>query len=368
PIKARLARLLQRTLAGRRSRGAGPALAQAAAFDRDEAGAEALHARIVLVARGLVDDALAAELGLEGLHGKAVRLRAAVAAAFAHHLVDHRAHGRIGELVALAAAALLGGARLVVDERRDARRVAQLALHAVELVAVANRDAFGPARALRVLARLVGHDNDGLHALGRELARDHGRVERPVVALAARHGHRVVVEDLVGHVDLRRDGGADGEQAGVEVGAVAEVREDVLLFGEGRLADPRRALRTHVREGGGVPVHPDGHEVAADAGGGAAAFGNAGRSVVRAAGAEVGLPDRGDARLRQRLFLELEEREALLELAAQAFGHPEPLQARGDDLRHHRGRVLVVGREEPVAGRLAAASAPLAVVVELAHH
>jgi hypothetical protein len=38
----------------------------------------------------------------------------------------------------------------------------------------------------------------------------------------------------------------------VEVGAVAQVGEDVALVGEGRLADPRHALAAHVAEGGGA--------------------------------------------------------------------------------------------------------------------
>ena len=54
-----------------------------AADDADEARAEALGARVVLVAARLVDLALAAELGLERQHRDAVRLHRAVAAAFA---------------------------------------------------------------------------------------------------------------------------------------------------------------------------------------------------------------------------------------------------------------------------------------------
>src|SRR6202035_5766078 len=76
---------------------------QLRALDRDEGRAEALHAGEVLVAARLVDGALAAELGLERLHRDAVRLHAAVAAAFAHELVDDDALGGIGELAALAA-------------------------------------------------------------------------------------------------------------------------------------------------------------------------------------------------------------------------------------------------------------------------
>src|SRR6185503_4675812 len=87
--------------------GARFALLQPAALDGDEARAEALEAGVVLVARGLVDRALAPVLGLEGLDRQAVRLHAAVAAALAYHLVDHHAPGGVGVLVPLAPAALL---------------------------------------------------------------------------------------------------------------------------------------------------------------------------------------------------------------------------------------------------------------------
>src|SRR3546814_19204406 len=74
----------------------------------------------------------------------------------------------------------------------------------------------------------------------------------------------------------------------LEVGAVAEVGEDVLRLGERRLADPRHALAAHLGAGVGAAVHPLHHVVTADAGKRAAAFRALGRAVVRAAGAEVG--------------------------------------------------------------------------------
>src|SRR6185436_4731508 len=104
------------------------ALAQLAAEHADEARAEALDAGVILVAARLVDLALAAELGLERHHRDAIRLHAAVAAAFADLLVDEDLARRVNELAALAPAALLGGAGLLVDQHRDARRLAQFAL------------------------------------------------------------------------------------------------------------------------------------------------------------------------------------------------------------------------------------------------
>src|SRR5262249_35823910 len=105
----------------------GPALPERAAFDGHEARAEALQAGVVLVARRLVDRALAAELGLERLDREAVRCDAAVAAALADELVDDDAPRRVREFVALAAPALLGRAGLHVDDRGDALLLAQLA-------------------------------------------------------------------------------------------------------------------------------------------------------------------------------------------------------------------------------------------------
>src|SRR5207342_1440569 len=109
---------------------------QAAAFDGDEARAEAVDAAVVLVAVGLVDLALAAELGFLRQHRHAERLLAAVAAAFAHQAVDHHALLRIDHLAALATAALLGGADLIKDQHRGALHFAQALLYRVEFLAV----------------------------------------------------------------------------------------------------------------------------------------------------------------------------------------------------------------------------------------
>ena len=80
----------------RAARGSGSSTSSAGAscfafspgHDREERRAVALEAGEVLVAGGLVDLRLAAELGLDRLHRQAVGLLAAVAAALAHALVD----------------------------------------------------------------------------------------------------------------------------------------------------------------------------------------------------------------------------------------------------------------------------------------
>ena len=109
----RIGKLRQRVVGG----DAG-ALFQLGAVHRDEGRAKTFDAGKVLVAARLVDDALPSEFGFERLHRDAVRLHAAIAAAFADEFVDDDALVGIGEGVALAAAALFRGAGLIVDQAR----------------------------------------------------------------------------------------------------------------------------------------------------------------------------------------------------------------------------------------------------------
>ena len=236
------------------------------AMDRDEGRAEALHAGKVLVAVRLVDLALAAEFGLQRLDRDAVRLHATIAAALADQLVDDHALVGVRVGAALAPPALLGGAGLVVEQERDAGGRGQFALDGVELVAMVQRRAGRPLRARRIFAGVVADDGDALHALGRDLPCHLVGREMPFRLLAAGHGDGVVVEQLVGEGNAGGDGPADRERAGMGIGAVAEILEDMAALRERRLADPVGAFAAHLGEAGGVAVHPLHHVMAADAG------------------------------------------------------------------------------------------------------
>ena len=282
-----------------------PAPPRGRPLDAHEARAEALDAREVLVAGGLVDLALAPVLGVEGQHREAVRLRVAVPAALADPVVDERAPVRVHHRAALAAPALLGRAGLVVDEDAHPLDLAELTLDLVEVAPVGELRPASEHRGRAVLLRLVGHEPDRLHPLAPHLVADRGGVDGPVVGLPAGHRHRVVEEDLVGDVGPGRDARPDREEPGVVVGAVAEVLEDVPGLDEGGLPHPVRALPSHVGVGDVAAVHVGGHEVAPDPALGAAPLRHPGRGVVGAARAEVrgarhreGLAGAGLARLR----------------------------------------------------------------------
>src|SRR4029077_16942738 len=99
-------------------------------------------------------------------HRHAVRLHAAVAAAFAHQIVDENALGRVGVEVALAAEALLRRTGLIVDDDAAAWDLAHLALHAVVVVAMVDLHVGREAGIGTVFLRLVGHDDALLDTLG----------------------------------------------------------------------------------------------------------------------------------------------------------------------------------------------------------
>ena len=321
-----------------------------AALDGDEARAEALEAAEVLVAGGLVDAALAAELGLLRLDGHAVAGDTAIAAALADQLVDDHPLVGVGERAALAAAALLGGAGLVIDQSGDARHLAQPALHGVELVAMEDAHAGREAGAERILARLVGDDGDLLHALGFEQPGDRRHVEvAGLHLLAAGHGDRVVVEDLEGDVGAGGHGGAHRQRARMVEGAVADILEHVRARAERRLAQPGRALAAHLGEAAGVAVHPLDHEVAADAGQRLGALGHVGRAAVRAAGAEIGQPHQGRGEARRGLLGLLQRFQRFAQRSVVLAVLQQPLGDRDRDLVR---RQVAMARQQRRAGRV----------------
>ena len=210
---------------------------------------------------------------------------------------------------------------------------------------MAHADAGGEIDPGRIFVRLVGDDDDRRDPFGGELAGQHRHGQAAVERLAAGHRHGVVEQQLVGDVDLGGDRGADRQHPRMGIGAVAEIGEDMRGFGKRRLADPRRPLAAHLGEGRGRAVHELRQIVAADAGNRAAALGHFGRSVVRAARAEIGGAG--------------ERHDIAAELTLLRFEKGEPLDdARrgmkaGDALGDHPGDLgrgqFAVRRQDPVA-------------------
>ena len=250
-----------------------------------------------------------------------------------------------GNVPTLAAAALLRRAGLVVDQHGDAGNFRELLLHRHQIVAMMDGQPGRPCRPGRIFVRLVGHHDDALGALGGDLARDLRHGEAAVIGLAAGHGHGVVEQDLVGDVGVGGDRRADRHVAGMVVGAVAEVLEDVIALGERRLADPVRALAAHLRVAERRAVHPLRHVVAADAGIGAHPFRHHGRGIVRAARAEIRNALGDVARLGGDALIFLEPRHALRDVVVAAILQ----QSLADADRDFVGIERTLDREQPVA-------------------
>ena len=266
--------------------------------------AEALEAGEILVAARLVDDALAAELGFERLQRDAVRDLAAIAATLADKIVDEDALVGIGELAALAAAALLRGAGLIVDEDRRARDHGELALHGVEFVAqpdldvrAANSRAPDISAGSSVTTTILWAPSAATWRTILSTVRPPSSCWPPVIATASLK--RILKVMLV----PARDGPADRQNAGVIIGAVTEILDDMAARRERRLADPVGALAAHVGVALGGAVHALDHVMAADAGVGAHPLGHFGRGIVRAARAEIG-------RAHRRIFQRRRDRAA----------------------------------------------------------
>ena len=303
-------------------------------------------------------------------------MHTAVATAFTHQLIDNHALGRVYQAAAFAPAAFLGSAGLVVNDDGGAFDLAKLALNTVKLVAVLHAHAVGQLHPF-VFIRLVGHHNDlnrafGTHALGNL---HHGMAFRALPhLLAAGHGDGVVVENFVGDVDPRSNALAHRQHAAVEVGAIAQVGEHVLVVAERLLPHPGHAFAAHLREAHRSAVHPDGHEVAANAGHGARALGHFGGGVVRAARAKPGLPISLNFKHLHDRFLGVQDRQVGVEPGLRVGVHPELFQALGNGACNQRRRQVGVGAQQRVGGGVghgpfAPAETALSLAVrELAQH
>ena len=248
---------------------------------------------IILVARGLVNAGLLAVRRFHRIQADAIGLAHAVATALADFFVDHQTQRRLGELAARTQAAFLGRALLVVDDDADTWDLLQLPEHGGKIIAMA-KCGIGGELGRAVFFQIVGDYDRFAHALGFELARKIGNGERSSSLLAARHGDRGVVENLVSDVDARRYAGGDGHGPRVEVRAVADVLKNVMAIDEGRHADPGRALTAHVGEeriAAAQVRELRGHGMTAYAAAGDLAFQQQRGAIVRAAGAESGMPD-----------------------------------------------------------------------------
>src|SRR3984885_3723587 len=205
-------------------------------MNRNEARTEALDAGEILVAARLVDTPLAPEFRFHGLERPAIGDASAISAAFADLGIDEGALGRVGPFAALAQAPPLGRAGLVVQDDRHALEFAKFTLRLIHRVAMAKAHAVGQ-RDAGVALRVVRHERHFLYALRGKLLEDLNRRHAALDRLPSRNREEAVEEDLVGDRNIGGERLADRERPRMRVGAVADIGEHVVLFGERLLAE-----------------------------------------------------------------------------------------------------------------------------------
>ena len=125
------------------------------------------------------------------------------------------------------------------------------------------------------------------------------------------------------------------------------------MFGPGKgfLPNPGHAFATHLREGVGVAIHPDGHVMAANAGHGTRAFGHPGRGIVRTARAEPGFAFHHHRQALVFFFFGLYHGNARLDASMNGFGQGVFCKAFGNRFGNNGWRQFMIGRQQPFATR-----------------
>ena len=197
----------------------GRAFLAGAAFDGHKAGAEAIYAGKILVARVQIDLTLAPKGRFFRLYAQTVGFNRTVATALTDKIVDHSEFLGVVQLAAFAQAALFGGAGLLINQDRDPGDLAQVTLHAIKLTPVIYGDALreiSPSESLRV----IRDHRDTIHTFRAQLFRNGVNRYRAVNILPAGHGHGVIEQNFIGDVCFGCDSLTDRHKPGMVICAI----------------------------------------------------------------------------------------------------------------------------------------------------
>ena len=156
-------------------------------------------------------------------------------------------------------------------------------MHRINVAAMMQSEDFRPDKPRGIFVGFVGDERDAADAFGSQLTRQRVDGEAAIEPLPACHGDGIVEEDFIGDVGGGRDGKTDRGRAGMGVGAVPHVLEDVITRRERGFANPIGSFAAHLGEAFRAAIHPQSERVAANARIGAHAFGNDGRGIMRTA-------------------------------------------------------------------------------------
>ena len=177
-----------------------------------------------------------------------------------------------------------------MDQHGDALDAGEHLLSLNQAIAVPHLDARGQSAAAVCRGVISGDEHFG-YAICEQPGCHLGHLQLTGGVLPPSHRDGSVPQEFVGDVGTRSHGARNRQLPAVEIGAVAQVLEDVLGFHERRHADPLRAFLAHARHAHDVAdslrIHEQCHGVAADAGTDHGAVGYLGGTIVRAAGTEI---------------------------------------------------------------------------------
>ena len=186
---------------------------------------------------------------------------------FTDQLIDHDTHSGIDHGAALATTTFFSGTGLVINDDRTTLDLPKLTLNGIQFIAVVNCHSFGKCNPVVFFGFVGDHLNfDGTFST-HALCNLNYRVTFCAFThtLSTSHGNRIVVQNFVGDVDPGSDALTNGQNAAVKISAITDIGENMFFIAEMLLANPGRSLAAHLGKAHGAAIHPQAHEMTANA-------------------------------------------------------------------------------------------------------
>ena len=201
---------------------------------------------------------------------------------FTDQLIDHDTHSGIDHGAALATTTFFSGTGLVINDDRTAFDFSELTLNGIQFIAVVNSYSFGKCNPVVFLGFVGNHLNfDGTFCTHALCNLNHRMTFCAFThTLSTGHGNRIVVQNFVGDVDPGSNALTNGQNAAVKISPITDVGKHMFFIAEMLLTNPGCSFAAHLGKAHGAAIHPQTHEVTANACHGARPLRHFGTGVV----------------------------------------------------------------------------------------